>query len=70
MPTVDGLTFLRRLRANELQRATPVGIITGDYSLDKTIYRELCALGASVHFKPLWFDDLLSITRGLMEPVR
>jgi len=30
MPLVDGLGFLRRLRARDAQRSTPVAIVTGD----------------------------------------
>ena len=67
MPIVDGLAFLRSLRAQEPDRQTPVGIITGDYSLDGEMQRELCRLGASVHFKPIWLDDLLVIARELIE---
>jgi CheY-like chemotaxis protein len=67
MPIVDGLAFLRSLRAQEPDRQTPVGVITGDYSLDDEEQRELCGLGASVHFKPIWLEDLLGITRGLIE---
>jgi two-component system response regulator MprA len=67
MPRVDGLAFLRLLRAQEAQRRTPVGVITGDYALPETVHRELCALDATVHYKPLWIDDLLDITRRLLE---
>src|SRR5262245_65245770 len=35
MPLVDGLGFLRRLRAHDAQRDTPVAIVTGDYFLDE-----------------------------------
>ena len=34
MPLVDGLGFLRRLRAKAHQRTTPVAIVTGDYFLE------------------------------------
>ena len=34
MPLVDGLGFLRRLRARDDQRQTPVAIVTGDYFLE------------------------------------
>src|SRR4051812_16304772 len=33
MPLVDGLGFLRRLRANDRHRDVPVAIVTGDYFL-------------------------------------
>src|SRR5216683_6982088 len=41
MPLMDGLAFLRRLRAREAQRGTPVAIVTGDYSVDEATRNEL-----------------------------
>ena len=66
MPTVDGLAFLRRLRAREDTHKTPVAIVTGDYFLDDTISNELHGLGAEVFFKPLWIEDLVRITQALV----
>src|ERR1043166_6062586 len=37
MPLVDGLGFLRRLRSQDDQRATPVAIVTGDYFLEDAV---------------------------------
>src|SRR5258705_13996915 len=37
MPLVDGLGFLRRLRAHDEQREVPVAIVTGDYFLDDAV---------------------------------
>ena len=67
LPLVDGLAFLRLLRANEVYRQTPVAIITGDYSVSDAERLELCTLEASVYYKPLWIDDLRRITRLLIE---
>ena len=66
MPMVDGLAFLRRLRAREDTHKTPVAIVTGDYFLDDTISNELHGLGAEVFFKPLWIEDLVRITQALV----
>src|SRR5262247_1650657 len=52
MPLVDGLGFLRRLRAQSTQRSTPVAIVTGDYFLDEEVSNELRELGAELRFKP------------------
>src|SRR3954462_13095909 len=52
MPLVDGLGFLRRLRAHDEQRETPVAIVTGDYFLDDNVSAEIRQLGADVKFKP------------------
>ena len=68
MPRVDGVAFLRQLRARADQCETPVAIITGDYFLDDAVTDTLRELGASLFFKPLWFDDLVEITRGLLAP--
>ena len=67
MPLVDGLGFLRRLRAHDEQRETPVAIVTGDYFLDDTVSSELRQLGAELKFKPLWLDDLVGLARDLLK---
>jgi DNA-binding response OmpR family regulator len=66
MPLVDGLGFLRRLRAQNDQRSVPVAIVTGDYFLDDTVSNELRELGAELRFKPLWLEDLVGLTRNLL----
>jgi two-component system OmpR family response regulator len=66
MPLVDGLGFLRRLRAQTDQRSVPVAIVTGDYFLDDTVSNELRELGAELRFKPLWLEDLVGLTRNLL----
>ena len=67
MPLVDGLGFLRRLRAFDDQRDTPVAIVTGDYFLDDTVSNELQELGAELRFKPLWLEDLVGLARTLLK---
>lgn len=66
MPLVDGLGFLRRLRLRDEPYRIPVAIVTGDYFMDDTICAELKALGATVRSKPLWLEDLMVLTRGLL----
>jgi two-component system response regulator PrrA len=66
MPLVDGLGFLRRLRARDEQRTTPVAIVTGDYFLEDDISSELKALGAQLRFKPMWLEDLVGLARNLL----
>jgi two-component system OmpR family response regulator len=65
MPLVDGLGFLRRLRATD-QRSTPVAIVTGDYFLEDEISAELRHLGAELRFKPMWLEDLVGLARNLL----
>ena len=67
MPIVDGLGFLRRLRARDEQRDTPVAIVTGDYFLDDQVSAELRELGAELKFKPLWLEDLVGLARHLLQ---
>jgi CheY-like chemotaxis protein len=66
MPLANGLEFLRRLRADERHRDTPVAVVTGDYFLDDTIATELHQLGAGVVFKPLLCAELVDLTRRLL----
>jgi DNA-binding response OmpR family regulator len=70
MPIVDGLGFLCRLRAHEEHRHTPVAIVTGDYFLDDNQEQKLKQLGAELHFKPLWLDDLVRLAHSLLTPDR
>ncbi len=66
MPLMDGLGFLRRLRACDGQETTPVAIVTGDYFLDDNVAAELRQLGADLKFKPMWLEDLVGLARDLM----
>jgi len=67
MPLVDGLGFLKQLRAREGQRQVPVAIVTGDYFLDEQVSSELRQLGAELTFKPLWLEDLVGLARNLLK---
>jgi len=68
MPLMDGLGFLRRLRAADTQRQVPVAIVTGDYFMDDRVSSELRQLGAELKFKPLWLEDLVGLARTLLQP--
>jgi DNA-binding response OmpR family regulator len=67
MPLMDGLGFLRRLRAHHDQQRTPVAIVTGDYFLDDNVSTELRQLGAELKFKPMWLEDLVGLARNLLK---
>lgn len=67
MPLVDGLGFLRQLRAQDTERQTPVAIVTGDYFLDDNVSAEIRQLGAELKFKPLWLEDLVGLARTLLK---
>lgn len=66
MPSIDGLGFLYRLRMRETCRDIPVAMVTGDYTVDDLVAREIAGLGAQLHFKPLWMDDLLGLAHALV----
>jgi len=66
MPLLDGLGFLRKLRALE-PHETPVAIVTGDYFLEDAVSAELRQLGAELRFKPLWLEDLVGLARNLLK---
>jgi len=66
LPVLDGLECLRRLRAAPLHLMTPVAILTGDYFIGDEVAGELQALGARIHFKPVWEADLRQIVESLV----
>jgi DNA-binding response OmpR family regulator len=70
MPFVNGIGFLYRLRAHEAYRHIPVAIITGDSCVDDPALKEMHDLDAEVVFKPIWLEEVLSVTRGLLEKRR
>ena len=66
MPFVNGLGFLYRLRAQAAHRHTPVAIITGDSCIDDPAMNELQGLEAEIRFKPMWIDEVVTLTRSLL----
>jgi len=66
MPFINGFGFLYRLRALGAHRHTPVAIITGDSCIDDPALNELHDLNAEVLFKPIWLEEVLSVTRDLL----
>ncbi|HEX7678783.1 MAG TPA: response regulator [Thermoanaerobaculia bacterium] len=65
MPYINGVGFLYRVRANPTLQHIPVALITGAV-LDDLTSGELRELGADVWFKPVWLEDVVEITRGLL----
>ena len=66
MPVMDGLEFLRALRAKPRHLDTPVAIVTGDYQLDERLVGQIRDLGAVIRFKPLWADELTALAKELI----
>jgi DNA-binding response OmpR family regulator len=63
----DNLAFLRRLRAVDEHRQTPVAVITGDNSAAGTFAGELRELEVEVYYKPVWLEDLVVIAERLLQ---
>lgn len=70
MPFVNGIGFLYRLRAREAHRDIPVAIITGDSCVDDPALQELHDLNAEIIFKPVWLDEVVNVTRQLLDKRR
>ena len=66
MPLINGIQFLRQVRARPHLVDVPVAIVTGDYFLSEALQQELKTLGASLRFKPLWLEDLVALARTLV----
>ena len=66
LPTADGLEFLRCLRATVPYAHVPVAVVTGDLFVEEWVARELETLGAQIHFKPLWEEDVMRIVQDLL----
>src|SRR3982751_4172677 len=67
---VHGAGFLYRRRAQTAHRHTPVAIITGDSCIDDPAMTELRGLDAEVCFKPMWIDEVVTLTRSLLAKPR
>ena len=68
MPILDGLGFLRRLRADGEE--VPVAIVTGDYLIDDAVLNEFQRLNAQIVFKPLWLENLAALAAQLVNHAR
>ena len=67
-PLAASLSLLRTVRAVPGLASVPVAIVTGDYYLDDPQKHELQALGAELHYAPLWLEELVTLARGLIIP--
>jgi DNA-binding response OmpR family regulator len=65
MPFVNGVGFLYRLREISSLRNTPVMVVTGA-TVDEEVQAELSDLRATLRFKPIGMEALLTETRNLL----
>ena len=66
MPLAAILSLLRAIRVVPGLASIPVAIVTRDYHLDQRQERELQALGAQLHYAPLWLNELVTLARDLV----
>jgi DNA-binding response OmpR family regulator len=66
LPGVNGVAFLQSLRADERHASIPIALVTGDYLVEDGVVRAVQSLGAALHFKPLWEEDVLQIVAALL----
>lgn len=66
LPVIDALEFLRRVRSTPRHADIPIAVVTGDYLIDERVSNDLERLGARLHFKPLWEEDVIRILHDLV----
>lgn len=66
MPIASGLHFLRQVRERPHLVRVPVAIVTGDYFLPEQILDEVKRLGASLRFKPMFLEELVTLAKALV----
>lgn len=66
MPRINGIEFLRRLRASNDGPSIPAALVTGDYLIDDETLLAVKALDAKIVFKPLWKEDLVNVVGTLL----
>lgn len=67
MPGVGGLGLLTLLRADPRFISLPVTIVTGDAVIDEITESAVAALHATMTFKPLDIEEILTLTHRMME---
>jgi DNA-binding response OmpR family regulator len=65
MPGMGGLGFLLQLRADRRFASLAVTIVTADSYIDHTMQSAVQALDASVSFKPLDIEELLTLAHRM-----
>ena len=65
MPQLADVQFIRKLRAQPGLGSTPVKITTGHYFIADELIEEFGGLSTAVYLKPLWFENVAAIARGM-----
>ncbi len=66
MPLARGIEVLRSLRQLSGLAHTPMALVTGDYYVSDEQADVLRSLGATLHYKPLWLSELVTVARELV----
>jgi len=71
MPLAASLSLLRAIRTVPELASIPAAIVTGDYQRDQPQQheiqqQEIQALGAQLHYAPLWLHELVTLARNLV----
>lgn len=66
MPLASGFAFLRAIRRQPGLSHTPVALVTSDRCIAEEHVEAGRALGATVHFRPVWLSELVTIARELV----
>lgn len=67
MPASRGIEVIRTLRGLPGLDHVPVALVTGDHYLSATQTETVRALGTSLHYKPVWIDELVGVARELAQ---
>ena len=69
MPGMGGLEFLLQLRADRRYARLPVAVVTGACFIDESTRSAVFASGATLAFKPIRVNEILALTRSLVQPL-
>ena len=67
MPGMGGLGFMRALEQNGRYRAIPIAIVTGHIAISDEVKHAASGLGIGIYHKPVTLEELLELTRGLLQ---
>jgi DNA-binding response OmpR family regulator len=67
MPGMGGLGFMRELELDRRYRTIPIAIVTGHIAISEEVRDTATGLGIGIHHKPVTLEELLDLTRGLLQ---
>ena len=70
MPGMGGLGFLHELERHPRYRTMPVAIVTGHIAISDEVRIAATGLGIGIHHKPVTLEELLDLTKALLNHQR